>query len=227
MLGDVTTCQAAERVRLTDEVSRAQRADVEVPPPGRFGLPPVPVEQIGQQRLRPLHPGPRGRIRWNVGQQRGLDPGDVGILGGVWLLCHSGPGQVFTQPPGQLCAALFQPVAERQGGPAVVLVVPGDDPPLLIGVLCCGIFERGLECDQVARCLRQIYLPRISAQRLQPLDGIALHTSLDPLPDDAVEVHEYAEPEQVVYLVLTGGEPAHQPAYRFLAGLVQFREMVN
>ena len=50
--------QAAQRVRLIDQLQRAQGADVEVPPPGRLGLPPVPVEQVRQQGLRLLLTGP-------------------------------------------------------------------------------------------------------------------------------------------------------------------------
>ena len=50
--------QGARRVRLVDQLQRAQGADVEVPPPGRPGLPPVPAEQVRQQGLRLLLTGP-------------------------------------------------------------------------------------------------------------------------------------------------------------------------
>ena len=46
--------QAAQRVRLPGQFRRAQRAEVEVPPPGRLVLPPVPVEQVSQQDPRLL-----------------------------------------------------------------------------------------------------------------------------------------------------------------------------
>ena len=47
LITNVATAQAPERVRLAGQLGRAERAQVEVPPPGRFGLPPVPVEQVG------------------------------------------------------------------------------------------------------------------------------------------------------------------------------------
>ena len=64
---DLAAGQPAERVRLADQLRRAQRAQVEVPPPGRLGLPPVPAAQAGQQRPRPLLVGPRGRFRGGRG----------------------------------------------------------------------------------------------------------------------------------------------------------------
>ncbi len=124
-------------------------------------------------------------------------------------------------------ASFLEPVPERQRGPAVVLVVRGDDLPLLGGGLGAPVLERGLEGDEVPRRLAEIHLPGVSAQRLQPLDRIALHPGPDALPHDPVEVDEHAEPEQAVDFVLAGGEAAHQPAHGLLAGFVQLGEMID
>ena len=49
---DLAAGQAAQRVRLIDQLRGAQRADVEVPSPLRLGVTPVPAEQISQQGRR-------------------------------------------------------------------------------------------------------------------------------------------------------------------------------
>ena len=56
---------------------------------------------------------------------------------------------------------------------------------------------------------------------------VALHPGLHALPDDPVQVDEHPEPEQVVHLVLAGGEPPHQSAHRLLARAVRLGEMVD
>ena len=143
-------------------------------------------------------------------------------------LRHGGrAGQVRSQPPGQFGAQLLQPVPQRQRGPAVVLVVGGDDPFRLLGVPGGAVLQRRLEGDQVLGRLPQVHLPGVPAQGFQPLDRIALHPRPDALPHHPVQVDEHAAPEQVVHLVLTGGEAAHQPADGLLAGPVQLGEVVD
>ena len=213
----VAADQAAQRVRLAGQFGRAQRAEVEVPPPGRLVLPPVPVEQVGQQRPRLPSASPRKRPAQlarrprNAGQQRRPDPGDLGVLGGTRLLREDRPRQVLAQPLGQLGPPFLQPVPQRQRGPAVVLVVPGHDP-LPLPITGRGpVLERRLQRDQAGRRLVQVHLPVVSAQRLQPLDRVALHPGPHALPHDPVQVGEHPQPEQVVHLVLVRGETAHQP----------------
>ena len=224
---NLAAAEPAQRVRLAGQFGRAQRAQVEVPPPGRLVLAPVPVEQVGQQCPRP----PLRRFRGNAGQQRRADPGQLGVLRGTRLLREDRPRQLLAQPPGQpgqLGPPFLQPVPQRQRGPAVVLVVPGHDPPPSSRSPGRGpVFERRLQRDQAGCRFRQVDPPAVPAQRLQPLDRVALHPGPDALPHDPVQVGEHPEPEQVVHLVLTGGEPAHQSAHRLLAGAVQLGEMVH
>ncbi len=99
MIHHVAADRAAQRVLLAGQFGRAQRAEVEVPPPGRLVLAPVPVEQVGQQRPRLPFARLRGdaprncarRFRGDAGQQRRPDPGGRGILGGARLLREDRP----------------------------------------------------------------------------------------------------------------------------------------
>ncbi len=215
--------EPAQRVRLAGQFGRTQRTEVEVPPPGRLVLAPVPVDQVGQQRPRlPLR-----RFRGNAGQQRRPDPGELGVFGGTRFLREDRPRQLLAQPFGQLDPPSLQPVPQRQRGPAVVLVVPGHDP-LPLAVPGRGpALERRLQRDQADRGCLEVDPPVVPAQRLQPLDRVALHPGPDSLPHDPVQVGEHPEPEQVVHLVLTRGETSHQGAHRLLARAVKLGEMVD
>ncbi len=87
LVHDLAAGQLAERVRLAGQLGGAERADVEVPPPGGLGLAPVPVDQVGQQRPRPLLAGALVRPDRDPVQQGRTDPGDLGILGRLrWFL---------------------------------------------------------------------------------------------------------------------------------------------
>ena len=64
-----------------DQIGRRQRADVEVAPPGRLVLAPVPFQQVGQQGDRCLlGESARTVCHGHVGKQRRTDPGDLRIL---------------------------------------------------------------------------------------------------------------------------------------------------
>ena len=104
---------------------------------------------------------------------------------------------------------------------------PGPHPPPVQIPGRGPVLERGLERDQAARRLVQVDLPGVPGQRLQPLDGVVLHPGPHALPDDPVQVGEHPEPEQVIHLLLTGGEAAHQGAHRLLACPVQFGEVID
>ena len=54
VLHDLAVTQQADRVRFSDELGVRQLSKVEVAPPGRFCLPAVPLEQVGQQSLGPV-----------------------------------------------------------------------------------------------------------------------------------------------------------------------------
>ena len=70
-------------------------------------------------------------------------------------------------------------------------------------------------------------LPLEADQLLEALDGVALHAGTQSLANDAVQVDEHTESEEVVDLVLVGGESTHQSADRLLSGLVELREVVE
>src|SRR6201995_5739644 len=119
------------------------------------------------------------------------------------------------------------PAPQRQRRPAVVLVVSRHHPPRAFRPPGRPLLQRRLEDDQLLGRLAQRHLPRIPAQRLQPLDRIALHPRPDALPHHPVQIDEHAAPEQVVNLILTGREPPHQPPDRLLAGAVQLGQVVD
>jgi hypothetical protein len=94
-------------------------------------------------------------------------------------------------PFGQISPPFLQPVPQRQRGPAVILDVPGHDalsPGVARG---CPIFQCRRERDQVGYFRPQVHLSAVPAQRLQPLDRVALHPGLHALPDDPVQVDEH------------------------------------
>ena len=190
----------------------------------------MPVEQVGQQHSPPLLVRPRSRgnsgNRGNAGQQRRPDPGHLGILGRPHRLHHNRARQLLAETFGQIKPPVLQPVPQRQRGPAVVLVVPGHRQEPGVGRRR-PVLQRRLERNQADRRVPQVHLPLVPAQRLEPLDRVALHPGLHALPDHPVQVDEHPEPEQVVHLVLASGEPAHQKADRLLARPVQLGQMVD
>ena len=71
------------------------------------------------------------------------------------------------------------------------------------------LLERGDAGSRVP----QVHLALEPVQRLQALDGVALHRGADALPDGAKEVHEDALAQQPVHLQLARPVPAHQAAH--------------
>ena len=111
-------------------------------------------------------------------------------------------------------ALRFQPLAQIAGREAVVAVIGLDlfKESLPVGLVVG--FEPVLELHDALARIAEIDFPFEAVERLQPLDGVALHRRPDALPHDAVEVHKHLAPQQLVYLRLARGVAPGQPLHR-------------
>ena len=64
------------------------------------------------------------------------------------------------------------------------------------------------------RRLSKIDLAREPVERLKLLDGVAVDSGAEPLPNDAVEVNEDLRAQELVELIGPGPVPPHEPLHR-------------
>ena len=159
---------------------------VEVPPPGRLGLAPVPVQQVGQQRLGLLLRGPLGRV--GRAARPAAPPGCRATSGSsavAFLVRHHGRGRSG------------RPSSRGQLGPPLppaspaAPAWPGSRPRCSRATTCWPVsasaVRRAVPSSSAAsnaiRCSvasAQRHLPRVPAQRLEPLDRVALDPGPQP-----------------------------------------------
>ena len=205
-------CQLAERRAISDELLQGRLGKPEVIPPLGLGLPPVPVQDPGEQPLRPLRIAPLQAVR--------RQPDPQGVLTGTGFgLSHRkivrwravdwlwpGHDAIGEQRRG-LQASLLEPVAEKEVRDAVIAVVRRDR-----------IEDRGvarlhpaLVLDDAEPGLGDATLAFGHVEGLELLDRIALDARADSLADDVVvEVHEDAPAEEDVDLVFARRVALHQ-----------------
>ncbi len=207
--------QPTHGVGLADQLLVGQPHEVEVPPPGRLVLAPVPLQQLGEQPARLLLRRPEGGVGELLGRHARddvlFDRPDAGQVVGQLLAGLVGLGRGARQAVreetllrGQLGPAGLEPVAEAQGGHAVVAVVAldvGEDlrsARRLVGAQ----LEPRLELHDRRAGVAQVPLAPEAVQRLELLDGVALDRRADALADGAEQVDEDAATEQRVDVVL-------------------------
>lgn len=118
----------------------------------------------------------------------------------------------------------LEPVAEAQGGDAIVAVVLLHDAPHLFdGGARLWVGRRFVDAARFEQALQRVAvvvrgvefgLPRVAVELLQVLDGVALDACADGLPRRRVEVDEEFGAEHIVHFVLAGRVAAHQPLER-------------
>ncbi len=197
--------------------------EVEVAPPRRLLLSPMPLQELCREpapslRLIPARgvlrqPGRQVRLR--LAHQRQPVAERLRRI----PIPRTRPRELHAHIVRERRPLALQPVPELPRRDDVIpvvaldasegLVIPAGLPPDL---------QPGLEGHDGRAGVLQVHLPVVAVQRLQLLDGVGLHANAQALADDPEEVHEDLAAHEAVHLLLTGGVAAHEPAQ--VAGLV-------
>ena len=210
--------EPAHAVLFVEEILGRHGREAEVFPPRHLLFAAMPVEQIREQPARVVRvPGIMCLGRQRVEQTRTrrnlprFERAHVGRrLGGLDLR----PRHLRARGD-DLRAQAFEPVAERLGGAAVVLVVAGHGLARLVRHLRRrAAFEREFEGGQVHARIGQGHIPHEAVVLLELLDRIALHARADGLPHHGQQVHEAFAAQQPVELIRPRRVAAHEPLER-------------
>ena len=169
-------------------------------------------EEVGVERLR-VDPRHEVRAELNDGRVRVTDR----VVGGARQPRR--PARVGPLARHQLGASLLQPVAEHEGGDAVLAVVRGDVvEELLVARLQPALVRE----HRVERHRDPVRVAGQGVEGLHLLDRVRLGADADALADDPVEVHEDLRAEEDVELLLPGAVALRQAVQsgRLVRGVV-------
>ncbi len=210
--------EPADAVLLVEEVVRRHGREPEVFPPRHLLFAAVPVEQIREQPARVVRVPGHGRLGPQPLEQtrarRQLPPLEFAHLFRRLRRLHLRPRHLRARGH-NLRAQTFEPVAQRLGGAAVVLVVAGHG----VARLCRhGLrrvtFERQLEGGEMHARISERNLAHEAVVLLELLDRVALHTRTHRLPHHRQQIHETFAAQQPIELVGPRRKTPHQPLER-------------
>ena len=199
--------QLADRVGLLAALLVGELAhEIEVPPPERLRLAPVPVQELRQQPAASLGALEIVSALGQSGAEGGRQFVHRLLLLAVLPLLRlgdGGPGEVAVVEE-KLHTLLFEPIPEAQRRHAVVAVVLPDPREQVVPLAALPELEPGLELNDARARIAQVHLAGEPIERLQALDRVALDRRADALPDGPVEIDEDPAAQQLVDLLLAG-----------------------
>ena len=189
--------EQADRVGVLDQLLGRLLDPVEERPPDRLALALVVVEKLRRELF--------ARVEQLLAESGASDL----RRGRLLRLLRRGQRERAELRQG-FAAPLEQPVAEREGGEAVLLVVVGDR----VEDRAVARLDVALVLDDRRAAVLDLGVPVEAEKRLDLLEPVTRTDATQPALDHLVEVDEDAAPQQVVDLRLARAVPAHQPPER-------------